>query len=98
MERGTATVKSNADRLRRLRAEDVSLRAALEQKRLDREEEAKVAARQRASDRKQQERRAREAAEEHREELVKIQSERDRIEALAAAHRARTTGSAQRVI
>jgi len=90
MEHGTVAPKSNAERLRRLRAEDVSLRAALEQERLNKEEDAKVAARQRESDRKEQERRDRAAAKEHRKEQARIQAERERIEGLATAHRART--------
>lgn len=84
--------KSNTEKIRQLHQEDTRLRADLEQQRLDREEEAADAARQRKVDREAEERRTLERQKETEAQMAKITAERKRDEQLAAAHRARSAG------
>jgi hypothetical protein len=80
---------TQAHRLWDLRREETEIRASLEQARLDREEAAAEAARQREAERRDSERRTRADRKERESEVAKLQAERDRISGLAEAHRQR---------
>lgn len=84
--------KSNAARIRQIRQEDTELRAHLELERIEREQRIADAARDRATDQRTEDRRARSRREEEEKQRAESQAQRDRVDQLAAAHRARTAG------
>lgn len=79
-------------RIAELRREETEIRAGLEQDRIDREEAVARQAREREAERRASERNERQRNQEREKELAKVQAERDRVAALAEAHRARAAG------
>lgn len=84
-----APAKSNAAKIEKLRREEIQIRAALEERELEREERQAEAKRQAAAEQREEKRRAHESEQEHKARIAKHQAERNRINSLAAAHRAR---------